>query len=340
MACVDCHTDLSKVSEYPHAETLARVQCRTCHESADAAYTQGVHAAARRADASSPSAVCADCHGVHDIRASTDPDSRTHHLRVAATCRRCHGNQALGIPAGDVSRLFQDSIHGRALSRSGLVVAPNCASCHGGHDILRAANRDSPVFKQHVPATCGKCHEGVTREFQASIHGVKVAAGVIQAPACHDCHTAHDIQRTDRDSWKQAVNNECGTCHVESIASYRDTFHGKVTALGFTRVATCATCHTAHNIHKTSDSRSTVSPGRVVETCGKCHEGATASFAQYDPHPNVRNYARNPLLWWINRFYTVLITTCFAAFGLHTALWFHRSSRERAARPRPTETGT
>ena len=65
-----------------------------------------------------------------------------------------------------------------------------------------------------------------------------------------------------------------------------------------------------------------------MQTCAKCHQGANESFVKYDPHPNPRNYARSPVMWWVNSFYTVLIAGCFGFFGLHSALWFRRSWRK------------
>jgi len=155
------------------------------------------------------------------------------------------------------------------------------------------------------------------------------AVGKANAPVCIDCHTTHAITRTDTDKWRLAVTAECGTCHDQVVASFRRTFHGKVTELGFSRVAACADCHGAHNILPASNPASTISQARLVSTCGKCHQGANQQFVKYDPHPNPQDYSRSAVLWWANRFYWVLIPSCFGFFGLHSALWFLRAARER-----------
>lgn len=139
----------------------------------------------------------------------------------------------------------------------------------------------------------------------------------------------HSIQRADTVKWRLAAAEGCGTCHANVVDSFRRTFHGKVTQLGFTRVAACADCHGAHDIPPASNPASMVSSARRVETCKKCHAGANVSFVKYDPHPDPRNYERSPVLWWLNGFYTVLIGWCFGFFGLHSALWFFRSRREQ-----------
>jgi hypothetical protein len=130
------------------------------------------------------------------------------------------------------------------------------------------------------------------------------------------------------------VIRECGTCHVESIRTYRDTVHGQVTALGFTRVAMCADCHTSHEIQPKSDPRSSVAPANLVTTCKRCHEGASASFAEYDPHADKENRARNPFLYYTGRFMKSLLVFVFGFFGLHTTLWIAGEARQRRQRAR------
>ncbi len=339
IACVDCHADLAKVTDFPHAEKLAPVNCATCHEAAAAKYDASVHARARRAAPQSVAASCRDCHGTHDIRSSTDPDSPTYHLNLPATCGRCHGNAEIirkgRIAIGNVVAQFQDSIHGQALSKSGLMVAPDCKDCHNAHDIQRSTDPASPVFRTAVPTTCGKCHEGVLRKYQVGAHGEALAKGRPDAPVCVSCHSAHQIQRTDAPMWKASMLQECGTCHPESKRTYRDTFHGQETQLGFMRVATCADCHGAHDIFPQADPRSTVSTQRRVATCKKCHAGSNASFAQYDPHADRHNRARNPLLFYAARFMEALLIGVFAFFGIHTALWASRAVKPGADLQRP-----
>jgi hypothetical protein len=278
-------------------------------------------------------ATCVDCHGTHDVRPKGDPESRTYHLNLPKTCGRCHGDPEIikrgKIAIGNVYSHFQDSIHGRALSRSGLLVAPNCSDCHGAHEIQRQKNPDSRVHRLNIPNTCGKCHQGVESKYEAGIHGTMLRKGNQFAPVCADCHTAHDIKRVDAESWRMQVLSECGTCHAESIRTYRDTFHGQVNSLGFVRVATCADCHGAHDVFPKRDGRSAIAPARLVKTCQTCHAGANAGFVRYDPHAERENRARNPTLFYAAHFMDSLLIGVFAFFGIHTALWFTRTIRVR-----------
>jgi hypothetical protein len=333
VSCVTCHVDLATTQDFPHPEKLAPVSCETCHEPAVKAFESSVHAASRRQTPGSPAATCVDCHTSHEIRPSTDPESRTYPLNLPATCARCHADPQIiargHIEIGNVAELYKDSIHGQAVSRSGLLVAANCTSCHGSHDIRPKADPQSRVHRANVPKTCGTCHEGIVTQYASGVHGGGLAAGDPRSPVCSDCHSAHQIQRAEAPGWQLDVIGECGTCHVDRIRTYRDTFHGQVTSLGFVRVATCANCHGAHAIHPKSDPRSLVSDERRVQTCQQCHANATPSFAQYDPHADKHDRERSPVLYYTYTFMTWLLGGTFAFFGVHTLLWLPRGFAER-----------
>jgi len=340
IACVDCHVDLAAAKDFPHPEKLATVSCRPCHESETSDYADTVHSHARKDKGNLAAATCIDCHGMHDILPKSDPDSRIHPLRVTETCGRCHGDAKTisrgRIAAGNVYALYEDSIHGHALRNKGLIVAPGCAGCHGAHSIRKAKDPTSAVYRSRIPATCGRCHEGILRQYEKGIHGEGVKAGNVHAPVCIDCHTAHSIGDTTTSRARLEVVAECGTCHVESIRTYRDTYHGQVTALGFARVATCADCHGAHDIRPQSDPASTISTVNRVKTCAKCHTRAGESFAKYDPHADPRNSERNPAVFWASRGMKWLLAGVFCFFGLHTLLWIPRSFIEARRRRKGT----
>lgn len=336
MACVECHRDLAATTEFPHPETLAKVDCAGCHREQVEAYATSIHGRLKSSGQDARAAMCVSCHGTHDIRPSKDARSRTYALNLPQTCGRCHGNNA--VIKGEAGRIFneyEDSVHGKAVSKSGLLVAANCTSCHGAHDIQQHAAPMSHVARANVPGTCAKCHEGVAATFARGVHGQQVQQGNTAAPVCSDCHSPHQIQRVDVEGWKLDVIRECGDCHRDKIETYRDTFHGKVTGLGFARVATCADCHGNHEILPASQSASMVSPQRRLQTCQKCHPTANANFAAYDPHADPHNFQRNPTLWYAATFMKALLGGVALFFGVHTLLWFPRSvHRRRAARPR------
>jgi nitrate/TMAO reductase-like tetraheme cytochrome c subunit len=240
-----------------------------------------------------------------------------------------------------VAAKYGDSIHGRAVSRSGLTVAPTCSNCHGAHDIFSPSNPESRVATTHVPETCGKCHEGIALKFNAGVHGTVLARGNTGAPACQTCHTAHAIQQSESTGWQLSVIGQCGTCHADRVTTFKDTFHGQVTSLGSRAVAGCADCHGPHEILPASDPRSPIAPANRVKTCGKCHEGANENFVKYDPHANKHDRQRSPALFYVSKFMTVLLVGVFSFFGIHTTMWFAREIREGRRKPvRPPEGDT
>jgi len=335
VACVDCHTDPA-AAEMPHPEKLAQPTCDKCHEDAVAAYDKSVHAESRRKTPEHRAAACWNCHGKHDILSVQDPKSPVSHFNLTDTCGGCHGNPDViaraKIKAGNVPAMFRDSIHGQALEKSGLIVAPNCANCHGNHDIRRAEDKDSRVNRAHVPDTCGTCHQGIKVAYAQSVHAAELAKGNPRAAECASCHTAHQAQAVTN-AWRLSVISECGTCHQESLRTFRDSFHGKATRLGFERAATCASCHGAHAVLAKSDPHSSVAPGNLVQTCRHCHANTSANLAKYDPHADVANRSKNAALFYTSWSMKLLLFGVFSFFGLHTLLWMIRELQSRRKNP-------
>jgi hypothetical protein len=337
LECTACHADVS-AKKLPHAEKLKPVDCATCHEKPVADYRATVHGMARKGG-STAAATCVDCHGKHDILRSKDSASRTSHANVEATCAACHGKEAMRgqakMPGGAVAKTFHDSIHGRALAGAARGSAPTCNNCHGSHDIRGKANEKSRVHRANIPDTCGSCHTKEREHFGRGQHGKLRQEGNLAAPGCTDCHSAHDIQPHSAPSFQAAVIKECGNCHADYASTYRDTFHGQVTSLGYTRMATCASCHGSHEILPASNPASKISPQNRLKTCQQCHAGATANFAEYDPHASKHDPKRNFVYYWTAKLMGLLLLGVFTFFGIHTVLWFYRSLREKLARGKP-----
>jgi hypothetical protein len=328
--CVDCHTDLAK-TEFPHAERLQPVNCSACHEQAVTLFDRSVHAMIPASD--NGPLRCASCHGPpHQMRSSSDPESLTDKNRLVTTCGQCHGDKPVpGLPRGPaVAGLFTDSIHGRALTRT--TVAPTCSNCHRSHDIRRKMDAESPVHPPNIPATCGTCHANQQRLYGESVHAELLTKGTAEAPQCVSCHSAHSVRTTALNEWQTTAVEQCGTCHREALATFRDTFHGQVTTLGFTPVARCVTCHDSHQILRISNPASPVSTVNRLTTCRTCHPSANENFAKYQPHANKENREQSPELYYAAKIMDGLFIGVFLFFGLHTVLWF---ARERTAPPGP-----
>jgi class III cytochrome C family protein len=341
LQCSDCHRGFE--AGYPHRVAAKVVSCQSCHEEAGRDWAASIHAANAAAQGDAPT--CVGCHGSHTVYGTKDPKSPTYALNVAAMCARCHGDPRIigtyfAAPGKEQGRIaagqFPKSVHGVALSRAGLLVSATCSDCHRAHKILPADSAGSSVNRANIPATCGACHAGVLQVYDSSAHGPAYPAGPgagnRRRPVCVDCHSAHTIVRADQPQWLLAVVEECGTCHERLYRTYFETYHGKVTRLGFGLVAKCSDCHTAHNMRPASDPQSSVYPLNVVATCAQCHPKASQNFARYYPHGDPTQRSRYPLLYWARLFMRTLLFGVMAVFGVHTLLWLSRVVIDRARR--------
>lgn len=315
LGCADCHSD---VTDYPHPEEmlLGDDVCAQCH-GAGGDLEESVHGGVLS---------CEECHGSpHEILPLGDLDSRMSPVKQPSVCGECHETEE-GLIEG-----YLDSVHGRALLRSGLVAAaPSCSDCHGAHSIRPVAEEDSLVSHRHVPETCGHCHEGILREWEESAHGDAWQAGSDEGPVCITCHASHEVERPYEREARLATPGTCGNCHEESLASYRDSFHGQVTDLGFVQSATCADCHTPHANLPADHPASSVHPDNLAATCGQCHGEVRPAFLSFDPHAEPSNREKSPALYWIWLFMTTLLVAVFSFFGVHTLLWLQRAIRALA----------
>ncbi len=350
LACVDCHKG---VQATVHESTPPKVACAQCHADEQAAYDRSYHAKAIKAG-DGKAATCEDCHGsVHALLPADDAKSRVHHANIPATCGGCHGQKFVMEATGHSSQPFvsyQESVHGKAVA-AGKTNAAVCTDCHGAHEILAASNPKSPIFKFNVPDTCGKCHQGVEKEFVQSIHGQALTRGNSQAPVCTDCHGIHSIKsHIDPNSSVSAMNlamTTCARCHEgvrlseefgvagSRSATYLDSYHGLASKGGSKVVANCASCHGVHNILPSSDPRSMISRQNLAKTCGACHPGVNERFALNKVHVD----SRVPVdvgslaVRWVRKIYLGLIFTVIGAMLIHNLiLWRFKAVARRKER--------
>jgi hypothetical protein len=162
-------------------------------------------------------ATCIDCHGVHGIRAPTDPQSPVYAGRVAETCARCHADPkhmaGYRLPDGrplpvDQYALWKQSVHANALLEKEDLSAPTCNDCHGNHGAV-------PPGVDSIAFVCGQCHGREAQLFRASRkkelfdeHNAYLASA--GSAGCALCHKAPDpaAQITTLRSF-----SECVTCH-------------------------------------------------------------------------------------------------------------------------------
>jgi len=336
LQCTDCHRGFQ--AGFPHNVQAIVTPCETCHEQQGQDWHASIHAANAEAQGDAPT--CVGCHGSHVIYSAKDPRSPTYPLNVAAMCGRCHGDARIigkyfagpgKLQARIAAVQFPKSVHGAALTRDGLIVSATCPDCHRAHRILPADSAASSVNRANIPATCGTCHAGVVQVYDSSAHGPTYPnqPGIAEGhprPVCIDCHSAHAIVRADQPQWQLGVVQECGSCHERLYETYFETYHGKVTQLGFSLAAKCSDCHTAHNMRPVDDPHSSVYPLNLVGTCARCHPDANANFVRYYPHGDPKERTKYPRLYWPWLFMTTLLVGVMGFFGIHTGLWLIRSA--------------
>lgn len=172
--CTDCHSNHEILTAGDPKSPIFKFSvphtCGQCHNDIAEQFTASIHGQAlQRGNSQAP--VCTSCHGIHTIKAHTDPNSPVSAQNLAlATCAQCHEgvrlSQELGVP-GARATSYLGSYHGMA-SRLGSAVVANCASCHGVHNILPSSDARSSINPAHLVETCGQCHAGATQKFVLS----------------------------------------------------------------------------------------------------------------------------------------------------------------------------
>jgi cytochrome b subunit of formate dehydrogenase len=333
VACAQCHAGVTPSEERPCRTVVAKVDCSVCHAEQVDTWKRSTHG--QLAAKESPDApICADCHGTHGIQGHLQTHSPTFARNIPALCGRCHrtGNKAAlryKGPEKQILESYVESIHGKGLLESGLTVTATCIDCHTPHGELPHTDPASSVNRANVAATCAQCHRGIYELFVNSIHSPTVSKTKERLPTCSDCHSAHAISRTDRENFRLQIMSQCGQCHRQLAETYFETYHGKVSKLGYMKTAKCYDCHGAHDILPPWDPRSHLSRANIVKTCGQCHPGSNRRFAGYLTHATHHDPKKYPALFWTFWGMTTLLIGTFAVAGIHTLAWLPRSLRYR-----------
>ena len=291
---------------------------------------------------------CYSCHGSKGMRGFVDKKAFAESAHGIFECTKCHLSMT-SYPHGSVARVncgichflgrdgapreeaqqYKLSVHGR-VTPVGKNVVPACQTCHGSHYIYPAGDSRSTTGRRKIPALCSQCHPREAEAYTKSIHGAALLErGSKKAPTCFDCHLEHLIPPTGDARWMLALVKQCGNCHKEQMATYRKTYHGKVTQLGYATMAKCSDCHGSHAIARVADKASPLSADNILATCRKCHPAATRGFTAFYAHPDEANRAKYPVMFYTFVFMTTLLIGVFAFFFTHTFLWAFRALKER-----------
>ena len=346
------------------ATKLDNATCQTCHDGkkgkleakdaqgksralkgiASEAFAKGVHAKME----------CVACHT--DIK--DNAGTAKAHQRDAAQalkkvdCAGCHqelwdkaqkdgkaqANPRLGVVAENID-LYKKSFHARPSADDKTKPNASCDNCHDTHSFnVPALNSpERAAWRLGVSASCGEsCHTDQLEAYAESIHGQEtIKKNNPKSAVCTDCHNSHSVVNTSGDPFKVAISAQCGSCHEANFASYKATYHGQISTLGYSYTAKCYNCHGSHEILKADDPNSKVHADNRMKTCRSCHNGkkdladAPAGFATFQPHGHAGDFKRYPEIWIAFQIMVQLLVGTFGFFWLHTLLWFYREFKER-----------
>ena len=347
--CQSCHGShaIARVANPAFKLRSASVEaCGSCHGDVVTEFRASDHGRALNSKLSG----APDCLTCHRLSVTDGGGRGKAALKLAQEklCLSCHLDTPSvrdRMPSAGFIRSFESSVHGKALAR-GDARAPTCADCHSAHGMKRAFDLASSVNRMRIAAVCGKCHGPEAEQFGRSVHGRAVLQGRKDAPTCTDCHGEHQIlPRSDPRSPVAAANvstRVCSPCHasvklsekyalpVDRTQSYGESFHGLASREGVSEVANCASCHGAHDVLPSSDPSSRVSAANLVKTCGKCHPGANARFAEGRVHVTMRP-KEDPILYVIATIYLILIIGVIGGMLVHNIFDFLRKARHQLA---------
>ncbi len=193
--------------------------------------------------------------------------------------------------------------------------------------------------------TCATCHlalgvETLTKPAELYKDDVHAAKGF----GCSACHggdpTVMGLESMDRKKGyigrptPMQVVEVCGKCHsdaafmrkynpslrVDQVTEYYTSVHGRrLKQQKDPKVATCSSCHTPHLIRPPNDSRSSVHPTKVADTCGACHANPSYMKEYKIPTDQVEKYKQSVHWKMIAQKSDLSAPTCNDCHGNHGA---------------------
>jgi hypothetical protein len=166
---------------------------------------------------------CQQCH--NDYRYDDQPSlTKLWTVNAGLSCATCHQNSKKKNDSDPVA-LYEKSIHAQKI-REGNYNSATCGSCHGGHFIY-ALDTEAAKTKMHASAyrVCARCHPTQYASYNDYYHGTAYKEGAPDAPACWQCHKAHDVlPKADPASSvsDKNVGDTCGQpgCHKGSTEKF------------------------------------------------------------------------------------------------------------------------
>jgi cytochrome b subunit of formate dehydrogenase/nitrate/TMAO reductase-like tetraheme cytochrome c subunit len=213
---------------------------------------------------------------------------------------------------------------------------------------------------------CQNCHDAEAAAFSKSIHSrwLSEAAPKVDGPTCLSCHgSVHAVMKTMAPYAPTAAKREkvpadrremekrCTACHgneefaraaglsPEVASTYLDSIHGRMARVGNEYAPTCVSCHASakdaggtHAIAAVTDPASPVAEANRKNTCGRCHEGATDTFASLIAHKPIQETGGHVVPHIVHVAFSYLTTLTLLFFAFHVLVDFIYELRQRLAK--------
>jgi hypothetical protein len=223
-------------------------------------------------------------------------------------CKDCHVGLDK-IPHTDVAKVdcatkchIKEPSTNQEFSHANMIDKYN-TSVHG-----RGTADDPKRFPEDLP-TCKYCHNNRMYNPLDRLWGNSQALEHEILTRCRGCHTqpewahnfySHFTHRMLRRRTQEEVVKLCTSCHedqtkmarhgLESIETYKDTFHWIEVKYGVENAPDCLSCHvplgySTHDIRPRTDPVSPINPANRLRTCSNqgglqvCHPRATSRFS-------------------------------------------------------------
>ncbi len=163
---------------------------------------------------------------------------------------------------------------------------PDCKYCHNNqtYSSLKGFGIDNQAMLNETIGRCTGCH--TKKEWAKNFY-------------------AHFTHRMKKRRTQKEIVELCASCHedrekmarhgLESVETYKDTFHWKQVKYSVANAPDCVTCHvtSGHSIHEIKPQTDSLSPLHMnnrIQTCSRqggvqtCHPGATQKFSSGRVH--------------------------------------------------------
>jgi predicted CXXCH cytochrome family protein len=213
---------------------------------------------------------CISCHTDAAVEEFPHPDTLQ-----PVNCGECHDEPMTNFLGG---------VHGKAFLAHDKN-APNCAECHGTHQIISSSDPKSLTYKMNIPVLCAKCHrEGapvarsynipehnIIENYSQGIHGRGLfSAGLIVTATCNDCHGNHLVlPHTNINSSisQKNIANTCMKCHARIEDVHVKVINKELWEKKPGAIPACTDCHPPHKVEMQN-----IIANISDKTCLTCHE--------------------------------------------------------------------